>query len=42
MVLIPQDTTELDLTRPHEVMVGAGPLNDSVAGRASTITSAWP
>ena len=29
VVLIPQDTTELDLTRPHEVMVGAGPLNDS-------------
>jgi hypothetical protein len=29
VVLIPQDTTELDLTRPHEVMVGSGPLNDS-------------
>ena len=29
IVLIPQDTTELDLTRPHEVMVGAGPLNDT-------------
>lgn len=29
VVLIPQDTTELDLTRPREVMVGAGPLNDS-------------
>ena len=29
VVLIPQDTTELDLTRPHEIMVGAGPLNDS-------------
>jgi hypothetical protein len=29
VVLVPQDTTELDLTRPHEVMVGAGPLNDS-------------
>lgn len=28
VVLIPQDTTELDLTRPHEIMVGAGPLND--------------
>src|SRR5262249_13197567 len=23
-----QDTTELDLTRPHEVLAGAGPLND--------------
>lgn len=29
VVLIPQDTTEIDVTRPHEVMVGAGPLNDS-------------
>jgi hypothetical protein len=29
VVLIPQDTTELDLTRPHEIMVRAGPLNDS-------------
>jgi hypothetical protein len=29
VVLIPQDTTELDLTRPHEVLVGAGPLNDT-------------
>jgi Transposase Tn5 dimerisation domain/Transposase DNA-binding len=29
VVLIPQDTTELDLTRPREIMVGAGPLNDS-------------
>jgi hypothetical protein len=29
VVLIPQDTTELDLTRPHEIMVGVGPLNDS-------------
>src|SRR5262249_33502275 len=29
VVLIPQDTTELDLTRPHEVMKDAGPLNDS-------------
>lgn len=29
VVLIPQDTTELDMTRPHEVMVGAGPLNDA-------------
>jgi Transposase Tn5 dimerisation domain/Transposase DNA-binding len=28
VVLIPQDTTELDLTRPHEIMAGAGPLND--------------
>jgi Transposase Tn5 dimerisation domain/Transposase DNA-binding len=28
VVLIPQDTTELDVTRPHEIMVGAGPLND--------------
>jgi hypothetical protein len=28
IVLIPQDTTELDMTRPHEIMVGAGPLND--------------
>jgi hypothetical protein len=31
VVLIPQDTTELDVTRRHEVMDGAGPLND--AGR---------
>jgi hypothetical protein len=29
VVLVPQDTTELDLTRPHEVMKDAGPLNDS-------------
>jgi hypothetical protein len=29
VVLIPQDTTELDVTRPHEIMVGGGPLNDS-------------
>jgi hypothetical protein len=29
VVLIPQDTTELDLTRPNEVMTGAGPLNDT-------------
>jgi hypothetical protein len=29
VVLIPQDTTELDVTRPHEVMVGSGPLNES-------------
>jgi len=29
VVLIPQDTTELDVTRPHEIMVGAGPLNDA-------------
>jgi Transposase Tn5 dimerisation domain/Transposase DNA-binding len=29
VVLIPQDTTELDLTRPHEYMAGAGPLNDA-------------
>jgi hypothetical protein len=29
VVLIPQDTTELDLTRPHEYMAGAGPLNDT-------------
>jgi hypothetical protein len=29
VVLIPQDTTELDLTRPNEVMAGAGPLNDT-------------
>jgi hypothetical protein len=28
VVLIPQDTTELDMTRPREVMAGAGPLND--------------
>jgi Transposase Tn5 dimerisation domain/Transposase DNA-binding len=28
VVLIPQDTTELDMTRPREIMVGAGPLND--------------
>jgi hypothetical protein len=28
VVLIPQDTTELDMTRPHEIMTGAGPLND--------------
>ena len=26
--MIPQDTTELDMTRPREVMTGAGPLND--------------
>jgi hypothetical protein len=29
VVLIPQDTTELDITRPHEIMADAGPLNDS-------------
>jgi Transposase Tn5 dimerisation domain/Transposase DNA-binding len=29
VVLIPQDTTELDVTRPQEIMAGAGPLNDS-------------
>lgn len=29
VVLIAQDTTELDMTRPREVMTGAGPLNDS-------------
>ena len=29
VVLIVQDTTELDITRPNEVMAGAGPLNDS-------------
>ena len=29
VVLIAQDTTELDITRPNEVMAGAGPLNDS-------------
>jgi hypothetical protein len=29
VVLIPQDTTELDVTRAHEIMVGSGPLNDS-------------
>ncbi len=29
VVLIPQDTTELDVTRPDEVMLGSGPLNDS-------------
>ena len=29
VVLIPQDTTELDLTRPREVMDGTGPLNDA-------------
>jgi hypothetical protein len=29
VVLIPQDTTELDLTRPHEIMMGVGPLNSS-------------
>jgi hypothetical protein len=28
VVLIAQDTTELDMTRPQEIMVGAGPLND--------------
>jgi hypothetical protein len=28
VVLIPQGTTELDRTRPHEVMADAGPLND--------------
>jgi Transposase Tn5 dimerisation domain/Transposase DNA-binding len=28
VVLIPQDTTELDMTRPQEVMTGSGPLND--------------
>jgi hypothetical protein len=29
VVIIPQDTTELDVTRPHEVMEDAGPLNDA-------------
>jgi hypothetical protein len=29
VVLIPQDTTELDLTRPREILAGAGPLNDT-------------
>jgi len=29
LVLIAQDTTELDLTRPREVMTGTGPLNES-------------
>jgi Transposase DNA-binding len=29
VVLIPQDTTELDVTRPREVMTGSGPLNSS-------------
>jgi hypothetical protein len=29
VVLIPQDTTELDVTRPRQQMRGAGPLNDS-------------
>ena len=29
VVLIPQDTTELDLSRPNEVMTGSGPLNDT-------------
>ena len=29
VVLIPQDTTELDLTRPREIVAGSGPLNDS-------------
>jgi hypothetical protein len=28
VVLIPQDTTEIDITRPQEKMVGSGPLND--------------
>ncbi len=28
VVLIPQDTTEIDVTRKHERMRGAGPLND--------------
>ena len=28
VVLVVQDTTELDLTRPQERMKGAGPLND--------------
>lgn len=28
VVIVGQDTTELDVTRPHEVMTGAGPLND--------------
>jgi Transposase Tn5 dimerisation domain/Transposase DNA-binding len=28
VVLIPQDTTEVDVTRRHEVMKDAGPLND--------------
>jgi hypothetical protein len=29
VVLIAQDTTELDVTRPHEIVVGSGPLNES-------------
>jgi Transposase Tn5 dimerisation domain/Transposase DNA-binding len=29
VVLIPQDTTELDVTRPNEIMAGAGPLNNT-------------
>jgi hypothetical protein len=29
VVLIPQDTTEHDVTRPNEIMAGAGPLNDT-------------
>ena len=33
VVLIPQDTTELDLTRPHEIMVGAGPLRSNDSAR---------
>ena len=28
VVIIPQDTTEIDVTRPNEVMTDAGPLND--------------
>ena len=28
VVLLAQDTTELDVTRPQEQMKGAGPLND--------------
>jgi Transposase Tn5 dimerisation domain/Transposase DNA-binding len=29
VVLIAQDTTELDLTRPHEIMTGTGPLKET-------------
>ena len=28
VVIVPQDTTELDVTRAHERMEGAGPLNE--------------
>lgn len=29
LVLMPQDTTELDLTRPHQQVAGAGPMDGS-------------